>query len=106
MSALLTVEGTVPHYQIILTRQKGLDSIEVQVEVTPEVFGDRVGEMEGLHDRLATALEHTLGLRVEVTLAAPRSIPRSEGKAKRVIDRRNLDEAKNENTPTVALPRK
>ncbi len=105
-TALLAVEGTLPHYQIILTRQKGLDSIEVQVEVTPEVFSDRVGEMEGLHDRLASALEHTLGLRVDVTLAAPRSIQRSEGKAKRVIDRRNLDEAKNENTPTVALPRK
>jgi phenylacetate-CoA ligase len=105
-SALLAVEGTLPHYQIILTRQRGLDSIEVQVEVTPELFSDRVGSLEGLHDRLASSLEHTLGLHVEVTLAAPRSIQRSEGKAKRVIDRRNLDEAKNENTPTVALPRK
>jgi phenylacetate-CoA ligase len=105
-TALLAVEGTLPHYQIILTRHKGLDSVEVQVEVTPELFSDRVGSLETLHDSLASALEHTLGLRVDVTLAAPRSIQRSEGKAKRVIDRRNLDEAKNENTPTVALPRK
>jgi phenylacetate-CoA ligase len=93
-TALLAVEGTLPHYQIILTRQKGLDSVEVQVEVTPEVFSDRVGSLEALHKRLSSALEHTLGLRVEVTLAAPRSIQRSEGKAKRVIDRRNLEEAK------------
>ncbi len=105
-TALLAVEGTVPHYQIVLTREKGLDSIEVQVEVTPEVFGDTVGSMEGLQHRLAHALERTLGLRADVTLAAPRTIQRSEGKAKRVIDKRNLTEAPNENTPTLALPRK
>jgi phenylacetate-CoA ligase len=87
-AALLAVEGTLPHYQIILTRHKGLDAMEVQVEITPEFFSDKVGAMEGLHERLADALDHILGLRVAVRLVEPHTIQRSEGKAKRVIDRR------------------
>ncbi len=86
--ALLEVEGTLPHYQIILTRQKGLDAMEVQVEVTPQVFSDEVRALEGLHHRLMEAIDRTLGLRVDVRLVAPRTLARSEGKAKRVIDRR------------------
>jgi phenylacetate-CoA ligase len=105
-TALLAVEGALPHYQIVLTREKGLDAIEVQVEVTPEVFSDKIGALESLHERLARALEQALGLRVEVTLAAPRSIARSEGKAKRVIDRRSIGEVPHEDSPTIALPRK
>ncbi len=88
-TALLVVEGTLPHYQIILTRDKGLDNVEVQVEVTPELFSDRISEMEGLQRRLSSEIEHTIGLRVALRLVAPGTIPRSEGKAKRVIDRRN-----------------
>jgi phenylacetate-CoA ligase len=106
-AALLAVEGTVPHYQILLTRHKGLDAVEVQVEVTPELFSDKIGSLEGLRQRLAYSVEHTLGLKVEITLAAPRSIQRSEGKAKRVIDRRNLtNEVPHEDPSTVAVPRK
>jgi len=89
--ALLAVEGTLPHYQIVLTRAKGLDQMEVQVEVTPEVFSDQIGALEKLHDKLLCALDHTLGLRVSVRLVRPQTIQRSEGKAKRVIDRRNLE---------------
>src|ERR1039457_2358746 len=65
-TALLKVEGALPHYQIVLTRDKGLDEMEVLVEVTSEVFSDKVGALEGLHDRLAAALEHTLGIRAHV----------------------------------------
>ncbi len=54
-SALLAVEGTLPHYQIILTREKGLDEMEVQVEVTPEVFSDRIGALERLHHSSKTS---------------------------------------------------
>jgi phenylacetate-CoA ligase len=89
-TALLAVEGTLPHYQIVLTRDKGLDQMEVQVEVTPEVFSDKIRALEGLQDKLARSIEHTLGLRVAVHLVEPRTIQRSEGKAKRVIDRRNI----------------
>ncbi len=88
-SALLAVEGTLPHYQIVLTRQKGLDEMEVQVEVTPEVFSDEIGALEDLTGKLVAAIERTLGLRVNVRLVEPHTIARSEGKAKRVIDRRN-----------------
>jgi phenylacetate-CoA ligase len=91
-SALLAVEGTLPHYQIILSRQKGLDEIEVQVEVTPEVFSDKIGALEELNRKLVYALDRTLGLRVHVRLVKPHTIARSEGKAKRVVDRRHIDE--------------
>ena len=84
----MAVEGTLPHYQIQLTREKGLDQMEVQVELTPEVFSDQVRALENLETKLANSLEHTLGLRVKVRLVEPHSIPRSEGKAKRVVDQR------------------
>jgi len=87
-AALLEVEGTLPHYQIILTRFHGLDQMEVQVEVTPETFSDKIGALEELNGKIADAVEHVLGIRVEVTLVEPHTIQRSEGKAKRVIDRR------------------
>ena len=106
-AALLAVEGALPHYQIILTRHKGLDAVEVHVEVTPELFSDKIGTLEGLRQRLSYAVEHTLGLKVEITLAAPRSIARSEGKAQRVSDRRNLtSEVPHEDPSTVSVPRK
>jgi phenylacetate-CoA ligase len=89
-TALLQVEGTLPHYQIILTRDKGLDQMEVQVEVTPEVFSDTVGELENLQQKLEAAVEQTLSIRVNVRLVEPHTIQRSEGKAKRVIDQRKL----------------
>ena len=87
-SALLEVEGTLPHYQIILTRHRGLDQMEVQVEVTSESFSDKIGALEQLNDKIADAIEHVLSIRVQVTLVEPNTIQRSEGKAKRVIDRR------------------
>ncbi len=89
-TALLQVEGTLPHYQIVLTRSKGLDEMEVQVEVTQEFFSDTVGGLETLQQKLETAVEQTIGIRVEVRLVAPHTIQRSEGKAKRVIDQRKL----------------
>lgn len=88
-AALLAVEGTLPHYQIILTRAQGLDQMAVEVEVTPEVFSDKIRALEEVRGRLAKAIEHILGIRVELRLVEPRSIARSEGKAKRVMDRRH-----------------
>ncbi|HOX03382.1 MAG TPA: phenylacetate--CoA ligase [Candidatus Paceibacterota bacterium] len=89
-AALLAIEGTLPHYQIILSREQGLDQVEVQVEVTPELFSDRVSALEDLQTRLARGIENSIGLRVAVRLVEPHTIQRSEGKAKRVIDRRTL----------------
>ena len=90
-AALLAVEGTLPHYQIVLTRAKGLDQMEVQVEVTAEFFTDKVRSLESLQARLTQALDNVLGLRVDVRLVEPHTIERSQGKAKRVLDQRNMD---------------
>jgi phenylacetate-CoA ligase len=89
-AALLSVEGTLPHYQIMVDRVKGLDEIEVQVEVTSEFFSDTVGALEKLQARLSQSIEHVLGLRAHVRLVAPHTLQRSEGKAKRVIDKRKM----------------
>lgn len=89
-ASLLSVEGTLPHYQIILTRDGGgLDSIEVQVELDSERLSDTVKEVDQIRKQIAGKIQHTIGIRVKVTLVQQNSIERSEGKAKRVIDRRN-----------------
>ncbi len=88
-AALLSVEGTSPHYNIVLYTENGMDNIEVDVEVTEGLFSDRVREMETLHQKINRAIESTIGLRVRVKLVAPQTIQRSEGKARRVIDHRN-----------------
>jgi phenylacetate-CoA ligase len=89
-TALMNVEGTVPHYLIVLTREQGLDKMEVRVEVTPELFSDKVGAMESLAKKIGHSIFNITGIHVQVTLVEPRSIPRSEGKAKRVLDQRKM----------------
>jgi phenylacetate-CoA ligase len=89
-TALLKVEGALPHYQIVLTREKDLDVMEVQVEVTPEVFTDTVGALEQLQNKLSKSIDTVVGVRANVRLVQPRTIARSEGKAKRVIDQRKM----------------
>ena len=64
--------------------------MEVKVEVTPEVFPDEIRALESLQRKLEASIENILGLRVKVTLVEPRTLARSEGKAKRVTDLRNL----------------
>lgn len=88
-TALLAVEGTLPHYQIVLRRVKGLDEMEVQVEVTSAVFSDKVRELEELRRKLMRAVEGVIGIRAEVALVEPHTIQRSEGKARRVLDLRS-----------------
>jgi phenylacetate-CoA ligase len=87
-AALLAVEGTLPHYRIVLSRDKGLDQITVEVEVSPEVASDKVAALEDLRRRLAQSIERIVGIRTTVRLVEPHSIARSEGKAKRVVDQR------------------
>ena len=86
--ALLAVEGAAPHYQIVLTNDGTMDDVEVQVEVTPEVFSDKVSAMESLQHKLAASIERIINIRVKLRLVEPNTIQRSEGKAKRVIDQR------------------
>ncbi|MDR2642417.1 MAG: phenylacetate--CoA ligase [Planctomycetaceae bacterium] len=88
-AALLQVEGTAPHYQIVLTREfGGLDEIEVKLEVQPEDFSDKVSEIEAFQNRVRHEISRVTGIHAKISLVQPGSIPRSEGKAKRVIDKR------------------
>ncbi|MGB9837679.1 phenylacetate--CoA ligase family protein [Methanothermobacter sp.] len=88
--ALLRIDGIEPHYQIIVTRPHLMDELEVRVETSPELFSDDIRQMVETRDRLEEFIENEIGLRVKVTLVEPGTIPRSEGKAVRVIDKRNL----------------
>ncbi|MFA5266116.1 MAG: phenylacetate--CoA ligase [Opitutaceae bacterium] len=90
-SALLKTEASLPHYLIVLTRKSGLDQMEVRVEVTGEMMKDSVGAMEQLQRRFTHSIDQITGLHTAVTLVQPGTIPRSEGKAKRVLDQRNVN---------------
>ncbi|OPZ01267.1 MAG: Phenylacetate-coenzyme A ligase [Alphaproteobacteria bacterium ADurb.BinA305] len=87
-SVLLEVEGTEPHYMLVLYREGAMDVLEVQVEVSEQIFSDKMKDLTLLHDRIRHRLHNVLGISVRVKLVDPRSIARSEGKAKRVLDKR------------------
>jgi phenylacetate-CoA ligase len=89
-SVLLQVDGVAPHYLIIVDRQVALDDLEIWVEVSEQVFADEVRGLEQLQQKLRQELYEVLGLSARVKLVEPHSIQRSEGKAKRVIDRRDV----------------
>lgn len=89
-SVLLEMEETEPHYQLIITREGALDVLEVQVEVSEDVFSDEIRQLEALEKRIQQEIENILSIAVKVKLVEPKTITRSEGKAKRVIDQRKL----------------
>lgn len=82
--------GYPPHYQIVVDRIGSLDTMEVQVELTPEMFSDEVNQLQEHERRIQDALHSTLQIGAKVTLVEPKAIERSQGKAKRVIDKRNM----------------
>ncbi|KZX16601.1 phenylacetate--CoA ligase family protein [Methanobrevibacter filiformis] len=88
--ALLKVNNIEPHYQIIVTRPHLMDEIEVKVEASKELFFDEIKEMMNVKKKIEEYIESEIGLRVKVTLVEPKSIPRSKGKAVRVIDTRDI----------------
>lgn len=87
-SALLNIGQVEPHYLIIVDRIGILDTIEIQVEVSQGLFTDDVKGLEALERKVKNSIESTLGISVKVRLVEPKSIERSTGKAKRVIDKR------------------
>jgi phenylacetate-CoA ligase len=89
-SALLEMSGIKPHYLIMVDRVNNLDTIELQVEVEEEFFQDKISMLENLRHTLQNNLESALGLTIKVNLVEPKTIERSEGKSKRVIDKRKL----------------
>lgn len=89
-AALLEMGETSPHYILIVDRVNNLDILEIQVEVAEHFFSDEIRKLEGLTKKISHVLQTALGLAVKVTLVEPKTIARSEGKAKRVIDKRKL----------------
>ena len=82
--------GYGANYQIIVDRVNNTDTFEVKVEMTPEMFTDNLGEVAALQKKLSDGLKSMLGIKAKVTLVAPKTIERSEGKAVRIIDKRRI----------------
>jgi phenylacetate-CoA ligase len=89
---LLGIEGVEPHYQIVVERKGQLDSLEVHVEVNATIFSDEISRLKYLEKTIGDEIKTALGIQVAVKLVEPKSVARSEGKAKRVIDNRNLNQ--------------
>ena len=90
IETVLLNKGYPANYQIIVTRENNSDKLEVLVEMTPEMFSDELSKITVREKELNGALKAMLGIYAVVKLVAPKSITRSEGKAVRVIDKRNL----------------
>lgn len=90
IETVLLNHGYAANYQIIVDRVNNTDTFDVQVEMTPEMFTDNLGEVEAKQKELSDGLKSMLGIKAKVTLVAPKSIARSEGKAVRVIDKRKI----------------
>lgn len=90
-SVLVEIEGTEPQYMIVVDRERGsMDTLEVWVEVSPDFASDEIRALESLQRKIAHELHSVLGLSLNVKLVEPKTITRTEGKAKRVVDRREL----------------
>lgn len=90
IETVLINQGFAANYQIIVTRSKNSDNIEVQVELTPAMAADTTFDRELARKKLVSGLKAMLGIFAEVTLVEPKAIARSEGKAVRIVDKRNL----------------
>jgi len=89
-SVLMSIEGTEPHYLIIIDRVGALDEMEIKVEVNEKLFSDELKVLDSLKRAINDKIKNVLSISAKVTLVEPGSIPRSEGKAKRVIDNRKI----------------
>ena len=87
---LLRTRGVVGQYQLVVDRAGSMDSLEVRVEMDAATFSDDIGSVVGLERRIESELKSELGIQATCHLVNPKSIERSEGKAKRIIDRREV----------------
>ncbi|MBQ6946912.1 MAG: phenylacetate--CoA ligase [Clostridia bacterium] len=90
IEAVLLEQGYPANYQIVVDRVNHSDTLEVMVEMTPEIFSDSLGQITEMEKKLVAALKAMLGIYAKVKLVAPKSITRSEGKAVRIIDKRKI----------------
>jgi len=89
-SALLDIGEVEPHYLLVVDRRGPLDHLEIWVEVSEKYFADEIRRLEELEKKFKAAIESVLGISVKVKLVEPKTIERSQGKAKRVVDRRDV----------------
>lgn len=89
-TVLMNISGTLPQYQLVVDRVNNLDELEVWVEIDDKLFSDEVRKLEDLEHRIRHEIQSTLGINISVKLVEPKTIARSDGKAKRVIDKRIL----------------
>jgi phenylacetate-CoA ligase len=92
-SVLLEIGETEPHYQLIVDREGNLDDLEIWVEVSERLFSDQVRRLEDLEAKIKRELASVLGISARIKLVEPKTIARSEGKAKRIIDKRDVYQA-------------
>ncbi len=90
IETVLLNRGYSPNYQIIVDRVKNVDTFDIKVEMTPEMFTDDMGKIAKMQNELVADLRSMLGIGAKISLVAPKSITRSEGKAVRVIDKRKI----------------
>ena len=89
-AVILEIPEIAPRYMLVVDRKNNLDTLEVQVELRPDSFSDDMGSMLALKRKLSDRLKSVLSISAEVKLVEPNSLPRSEGKSTRVIDKRVL----------------
>lgn len=89
-SVLVGIPGVAPHYLLVVDRVGSSDTLEIRVEVTEEMFSDTVGSMQTLNRTISERIKSTLGVMAKIVLVEPKTLPRSEGKAKRVQDNRKI----------------
>ncbi len=89
-SVLVGIPGVAPHYLLVVDRKDSADTLEIRVEVTEEMFSDTIGGMQALNRLIADRVKSTLGVAAKIVLVEPKTLPRSEGKAKRVQDNRKI----------------
>lgn len=89
-TVLVGMQGVAPHYMLYVDRINSVDKLEVHVEMTEEMYSDKVGEIEDLRRQIKERIKSVVGISADIKLVPPKSIPRSEGKAKRIVDKRKL----------------
>jgi phenylacetate-CoA ligase len=89
-SVIMEIKGLEPQYQLIVDREGSLDTLEIRVEVSEKVFSDEIRELQNLERRIAKDIKDYLGVTAKVKLVEPKTLQRFEGKAQRVVDKRNI----------------
>jgi phenylacetate-CoA ligase len=89
-SVLLEIGEVEPHYQLVVRRDGSLDTLEIKVELSEELFSDRISGLEELERRIRDRIGSIIGISSKISLVEPKSLPRSEGKSQRVVDLRNI----------------